>query len=66
MRYQFHRYSKGRIIENFSWVAASSRLESTVTLLRLDNSHLRTPDDNLGWRYGVLATRKSAEWVDAW
>jgi len=56
-RCQCHRRGKGRTIEDFSWVATSSRLESTVLLLRLDNSHLRSPDDSLGWRKGVLANR---------
>ena len=48
MRCQFHRCSKGRRIENFSWVATSSSFESSVLLLRLENSHLGAPDDNLG------------------
>ena len=50
VRCQLERCGKGRIIEDFSWVAASSRLESTVLLFNLDNPHLGAPDDNLRWR----------------
>ena len=58
VRCQLERCFKGRIIEDVSWVAASSRFKSTVLLLRLDNSHLRAPDDNLRRRKGVFTTRE--------
>ena len=58
IRCQFHRHNKGRIFEKILWVAASSRLKSTVLLPRLDNSYPRVPDDNLEWRKGIPATRE--------
>ena len=58
MRCQFHRRIEERIIENTSRVATSSSFERTIILLRLENSHLGAPDDNLGWRKGVISIRE--------
>ena len=61
-RCQFHRGSKGGMILDLSWNAASPCLKCAVLLLKLGNSHLGTPYNNLGCRKSVLTTKEMLNW----